>query len=502
MGKALYRQYRSTSFDEVLGQEHITETLKNSIAKQSIGHAYLLSGPRGVGKTSVARILAYAVNGLPYDADGNHLDIIEIDAASNRRIDEIRSLRERVHIAPVSATYKVYIIDEVHMLTKEAFNALLKTLEEPPAHVIFILATTDAHKLPDTIVSRCIRFTFRPIDQAAIAKHLTHIAQSEDITISDEAVALLAQHGDGSFRDSISLLDQVKNAGDTIELADIERALGLAPDALVAQIFSAVSAGNPKALDDTLLAAYSSGASELHLAKQLAAHTRTRLFEQSLPFSAQLATTFLEQLLDVPASPKPRASLELTLLKLLFAIGETNGPSATQTTKPPTTPVPPQPPKTKAEPLPKKATAEESNEVSVGDKPVVKIANKGAIKPAEAISLQPGQDVWPSVLKQLKTQNNTLYSIARMAQTKSANDVLEVGFTFPFHYKQVNQPKNKALLQSVLETLGQNGLQLEIRLIEEESSKQSAPSSKAHATSDPAMESITNIFGAGEVLES
>ncbi len=502
MGKALYRQYRSTSFDEVLGQEHITETLKNSIAKQSIGHAYLLSGPRGVGKTSVARILAYAVNGLPYDADGNHLDIIEIDAASNRRIDEIRSLRERVHIAPVSATYKVYIIDEVHMLTKEAFNALLKTLEEPPAHVIFILATTDAHKLPDTIVSRCIRFTFRPIDQAAIAQHLTHIAQSENITISDEAVELLAQHGDGSFRDSISLLDQVKNAGETIELADIERALGLAPDALVEQIFSAVSAGNPKALDDTLLAAYSSGASELHLAKQLAANTRTRLFEQSLPFSAQLATTFLEQLLDVPASPKPRASLELTLLKLLFAIGETNGPSAAQTTEPPTPPVPPQPPKTKVESLPKKA-AVESDEAGVGEKSVVKIAAKGAVKPAEAMSLQPGQDVWPSVLKQLKTQNNTLYSIARMAQTKSANDVLEVGFTFPFHYKQVNQPKNKALLQSVLETLGQNGLQLEIRLIEESSEgKQSVPSSKVHSTSDPAMESITNIFGAGEVLES
>lgn len=498
MGKALYRQYRSTSFDEVLGQEHITETLKNSIAKQSIGHAYLLSGPRGVGKTSVARILAYAVNNLPYDADGNHLDIIEIDAASNRRIDEIRSLRERVHIAPVSATYKVYIIDEVHMLTKEAFNALLKTLEEPPAHVIFILATTDAHKLPDTIVSRCIRFTFRPIDQAAIARHLNHIAQSENITISDEAIALLAQHGDGSFRDSISLLDQVKNTGDTIELADIERALGLAPDALVEQIFSAVTAGDPKALDDTLLAAYSSGASELHLAKQLAAHTRTKLFEQSLSFSPQLATKFLERLLDVPASPKPRASLELTLLKLLFAIGGPNGPLAAQHTESPEPPTPTQSPKRESGSEPKKVAAKAA-EVS---EPVVKVVAQSAKPTAESIGLQPGQDVWPSVLKQLKTQNNTLYSIARMAQTKSANDVLEVGFTFPFHYKQVNQPKNKALLQSVLETLGQNGLQLEIRLIEEASSKQSAPSSKADSKSDPAMESITNIFGAGEVLES
>lgn len=493
MGKALYRQYRSTSFDEVLGQEHITETLKNSLAKQSIGHAYLLSGPRGVGKTSVARILAHAVNDLPYEADSNHLDIIEIDAASNRRIDEIRSLRERVHIAPVSAKYKVYIIDEVHMLTKEAFNALLKTLEEPPAHVIFILATTDAHKLPDTIVSRCIRFTFRPIDQSAIAKHLTHIAQSEGITISPEAVALLAQHGDGSFRDSISLLDQVKNANDNIELADIERALGLAPDALIAQIFAAISAGDPKVLDDTLLQAYGSGASELHLAKQLAAYTRVKLLEQSLPFSSQLATTFLEQLLDVPASPKPRASLELTLLKLLFASKGTDGPSIA-VPAPPAPVTPPKTPQPKPAPAATRAKTTESFQPAAADKTVVKTTTA----PLEAVSLQPGQDVWPSVLQQLKTRNNTLYSIARMAQTKSADDVLEIGFTFPFHYKQINQPKNKALLQSVLETLGQNGLQLEIRLIDE----QATASQKASPKSDEAMESITNIFGAGEVLES
>src|ERR1700691_3685933 len=169
MGQALYRKYRSKSLKEVVGQEHVTQTFEQALAQQHISHAYLFTGPRGVGKTSVARILAHEVNGLPYTDDQPHIDIIEIDAASNRRIDEIRDLRDKVHITPSSAKYKVYIIDEVHMLTKEAFNALLKTLEEPPAHVIFILATTEIQKLPETIISRSQRYTF-------------HLASTESLT--------------------------------------------------------------------------------------------------------------------------------------------------------------------------------------------------------------------------------------------------------------------------------------------------------------------------------
>src|ERR1700709_76040 len=175
MGQALYRKYRSKSLGEIVGQEHITTTLKNALKAGRVSHAYLLTGPRGVGKTSIARILAHEINGLPYD-DEAHLDIIEIDAASNRRIDEIRDLRDKVSTAPASAKYKVYIIDEVHMLTKEAFNALLKTLEEPPAHVVFILATTEAHKLPETIISRTQRHIFRPGNKDKVTTHLKSLA--------------------------------------------------------------------------------------------------------------------------------------------------------------------------------------------------------------------------------------------------------------------------------------------------------------------------------------
>jgi DNA polymerase-3 subunit gamma/tau len=219
---ALYRKWRPQCFKDVVGQVHIVRILKNAIKSGRIVHAYLFSGPRGTGKTSSAKILAKTVNCLaPVDGEacnecsscrlineGNSMDVIEIDAASNRGIDEIRDLREKVKYAPVESKYKVYIIDEVHMLTTEAFNALLKTLEEPPKHVIFILATTEAHKIPQTVLSRCQKFDFKRIGYKDIVSRLNIIIEVNNLDISERAVQIIAQKAEGSMRDALSLLDQ------------------------------------------------------------------------------------------------------------------------------------------------------------------------------------------------------------------------------------------------------------------------------------------------------
>ena len=207
--KALYRRYRPKSLEEVVAEKQVTEPLLASIQKDQIGHAYLFVGPRGCGKTSVARILAHQINGFKYELEDDYLDIIEIDAASNTGVDNIRELRERAVVAPVEGKYKVYIIDEVHMLSKSAFNALLKTLEEPPEHVVFIMATTNFEKVPATIVSRCQTFQFKLADPSEMLEHLKKVTKAEKIQIEDEALNIIINRGGGSFRDTLSLLDQI-----------------------------------------------------------------------------------------------------------------------------------------------------------------------------------------------------------------------------------------------------------------------------------------------------
>lgn len=309
--RALYRKYRSKSLDEVVGQPHITTMLSRALQQGKIGHAYLFTGPRGVGKTSVARILAHEINNVPYDETTQHPDIIEIDAASNRRIDDIRDLRDKVAIAPADAPYKVYIIDEVHMLTGESFNAFLKTLEEPPAHVVFILATTDAHKLPATITSRTQRFAFRAISEDVIAAHLRSIADKEKIEIDDDALTVVARHGDGSFRDSISLLDQLSSLADKespINLSLIERVLGIAKRDQIDALISAYQTGDQHAIITTL--------DELERDGIVASVTTGQLIERAREL---LATTpqlqvLLTDLIDVISSPRPDIKLLTVLL--------------------------------------------------------------------------------------------------------------------------------------------------------------------------------------------
>lgn len=319
MSQALYRKYRSKSLAEVIGQRHITDILGKAIKAGRISHAYLLTGPKGVGKTSVARILAHEINNLPYSDDSTHLDIIEIDAASNNGVEDVRDLREKVQIAPVSASKKVYIIDEVHMLSKAAFNALLKTLEEPPEHIVFILATTDVDKLPATIISRTQRFGFRAITEQDAITHLRHIANEEKIKINDEALALIAQRGDGSFRDSISLLDQLASLADdkqgiTSEL--VSMTLGLAPTSIIENVLKAIESHDVPAVATILKETSADGIGAATLAEQLTFTIRSLIGEkpQLLPL--------LDALLDVAKSSQP----ELKLLSVLGTAAMENKP--------------------------------------------------------------------------------------------------------------------------------------------------------------------------------
>lgn len=310
MTRALYRKYRSKTLGDIVGQHHVTDVLQKSLAQGRVAHAYLLTGPRGVGKTSIARILAHEINKLPYRDDTQHLDIIEIDAASNNGVEDIRDLRDKVQIAPVSATKKVYIIDEVHMLSKAAFNALLKTLEEPPDHIVFILATTDIEKLPPTIVSRTQRFSFRSISATDAAKHLTYIAKEEKIKINADALELIASRGGGSFRDSISLLDQLSSLagkGESITRELVEESLGLAPNEEVTKLLDAYESKDLPAIISLLNNSEAAGVQAAVLTDQLILAIRGQLFEK--PHLLVL----LDTLLDVPKSSQPSIKL-LTVL--------------------------------------------------------------------------------------------------------------------------------------------------------------------------------------------
>lgn len=242
MYQVLYRKWRPQTFEDVSGQPQVTVTIKNELKNGRVNHAYLFTGSRGTGKTTCAKILAKAVNCLdPVDGNpcgkcencigidnGNILDVVEMDAASNRKIDDIRSIIDEAQFTPAKAKYRVYIIDEVHMLTNEAFNALLKTLEEPPKHVVFILATTEVHKLPATILSRCQRFDFHRIAPEDISSRLTYVAQQENVEITNEATMLISAIADGALRDALSLMDRCIGISNQIDAKIVRDAAGLA----------------------------------------------------------------------------------------------------------------------------------------------------------------------------------------------------------------------------------------------------------------------------------
>ncbi|HSW74767.1 MAG TPA: DNA polymerase III subunit gamma/tau [Candidatus Saccharimonadales bacterium] len=488
MGQALYRTHRSRKLSEVVGQEHITDTLTAALKKGLISHAYLFTGPHGVGKTSVARILAHEINQLPYSDDSIHLDIIEIDAASNRRIDEIRDLREKVHLAPTSAKYKVYIIDEVHMLTREAFNALLKTLEEPPAHVVFILATTEAHKLPETIISRTQRFTFRPISVEKVVGHLREIASKEKFAITDDALKLIAEHGGGTFRDSISVLDQMRSLGREITAADVASTLGVASVELIQSLFTAIQNHDPYTLTSILTQLQNQGAEPAQVAKQFGELLRERFIANEHKLTHTQTIHLLTTLLDVPNATDPRVFLQITLLDTALS----NRPSSVKEAEVPqpstqATPSAPKATHTSKRPAAMKTTSVASTVTEALPQNNAVVVSTNAVKPTEKPTTaatkdttkdtveksvqttdtetskdppQPSQndealsaDIWPQVLAAIKKSHSTLYSILRMAAPSFEPGKITLEIGFPFHQKRLNETHNKQIIAETIESI-------------------------------------------------
>ena len=288
--KSLYRRYRPIELSQVVGQPQVVDPLVGALKTGKVSHAYLFIGPRGCGKTSVARIFAHEVNGFKYEIEDDYVDIIEIDGASNRGIDNIRELREKVAIAPTSGKYKVYIIDEVHMLTKEAFNALLKTLEEPPAHVIFIMATTDAYKVPVTITSRAQTYTFKLADAKTMFNFLKSVCEKEGIKIADEALGLIVKRGGGSFRDSLSLLDQISTLSDdeiTKEL--VVTAMGLPEDEKIGELLNDYVADDAEHITSGLKELLNSGVKAETLVEEMIAMIVDNPTSELIPLLARLA---------------------------------------------------------------------------------------------------------------------------------------------------------------------------------------------------------------------
>lgn len=534
MGKALYRIYRSKNLAEIVGQEHITTALKRALESGKMAHAYLFTGPRGSGKTSIARILAHEINQIPYNEEVQNLDIIEIDAASNRRIDEIRDLRDKVHIAPTNAKYKVYIIDEVHMLTREAFNALLKTLEEPPAHAIFILATTEMHKLPETIVSRTQRYTFKPVGKDKVVAHLTYIAKQEKIDITKDALELIAEHGEGSFRDSISLLDQIRHSGDKITLKDVQRSLGIAPDEQIATLSQAITEHATSTIVNQLKSLREAGFEPAQVAKQLARQLRIDIVKN--PSHAATNIGLLRTLIEVPASFEPAAALEIALLDASLQGAPSPKPKTAAHTVAPT--------EVQVEPHPSSfQKAHKNDEIHIelpaqkqeakieksAPEPAPKNDEKAVAKPVAAGGIMTILE-WQNALKAIGKQYNTLHTILKKAEARFEPGELHLITDSVFYKKRIIDPKNKKIITEAIDSACGQKIQLlcevgEVRtpavastppplppadgeVVMNVQPTQTPPQSQNLEQKPPdsqkpdAVKTISNIFGDAEVLES
>jgi DNA polymerase III subunit gamma/tau len=497
MTQALYRKWRPLAWDEVVSQEHVIQTLKNAVTGERVAHAYLFSGPRGTGKTTAARLLAKAVNCLDEDKakrpcnecahcvavnENRFMDLIEIDAASNTSVEDVRDLRDKINFSPSQGMYKVYIVDEVHMLSTAAFNALLKTLEEPPPHAIFILATTEMHKIPATVLSRCQRHEFRRFPLGEITRRLELICKEENLNADPDALTMIARQSAGGMRDAISLLDQLASTGDHITLELAQTVLGTAASQSVIGITQAVIDKQPASGLEEIHRALDGGADARALARQVVEYLRGLMLIQlgngdqveatadarkqmtehakSLPTTEvlRMMRSFNAAATDTRGGWQPSLGLELAFAEMLETPapapappepkadsgGKSKPDSAPKPSPAPRRVAPPPPPAARSEPDPSPDSAEETE------------SRAPAESAPPAVPLQKIAGAWKQISATVKSQNPNLAALINSCKLLEVNgSVVVLGFASDILLGKFDKPEHTQLTERVMsESLG------------------------------------------------
>lgn len=494
---SLYLKYRPQNFASLVGQDHATKTIQSALKSQSLSHAYLFCGPRGTGKTSLARILAKGLNceNLINEIEpcnqcsictsineGKLVDLIEIDAASNRGIDEIRELRDKIVFAPSQAKTKVYIIDEVHMLTKEAFNALLKTLEEPPSHAYFVLATTEAHKIPETIVSRCQQFSFSRINVTDISRRLQEIADNEGAKYEKEALDLIAKLSAGGLRDAIGLFEQMMTAGE-VSVEKVSESLGLTGDEHLEKFFNYLLERKALKAVELLSLIKSKGKSIPQFLREIISHFREQmLINLGNSKDTQIILGFIEIFSEAKGqldlSPIPELPIEIAIIKACeFAVEKPQAEVAKETNAEVVSP--------KSEPQNKEVTKEKTEEAPE------------STKAPEKLQIEQIKKDWQRVLEAIDTPFIKM-SLHDGEPLRYESGILTISFNSSTFMDKVNSAANQAVVQQAFEKVfgSKLSLNLEVRKVEltplTKKSEDSAPKAPS------AVEMAAEVFGIKE----